>query len=38
MKESLNHADAKEKLTGFLQFVLDLTEKPHLVLHKTGAI
>lgn len=35
MKCLLPHADLEEKLAGFLQFVLDFTERPHLLLHNT---
>lgn len=36
MKRPVHHADSEEKYTGFLQFALDLVERPHLLLPKTA--
>lgn len=36
MKGPLCYADSKEKNIGFLQFVLILMERPHLLLHNTA--
>lgn len=35
-KGPLNHSASEGKHAGFVQFVLDLAKKPHLLLHNTG--